>query len=96
MKLIHKTKNTKANKQFDKLTYFAGVLLPIMTLPQAYDIWVTDKTQGVSLTTWILYALVSLLFIAFGVRHKERLLISTYIPMFAVEIIIVGGLLTRQ
>ncbi len=96
MKRTHKIKRYKQNKTLDKFTYLSGLLLPVMTLPQVYDIWVSGKTDGVSALTWGLYTGVSLLFLTFGLRHREKLLVSTYLPMFAVEVLLVGGLIIKQ
>ncbi len=94
MKAIHKHAAIK-NANLDRLTYGAGLLLPAMTLPQAYDVWVSHDIGGVSVLTWSLYAAVSLVFVMFGVRHREKLLIITYLPMFVVELAIISGLLFR-
>ena len=79
----------------DRLTYAVGLLLPVMTLPQAYDVWASHDVGGVSVLTWSLYAGVSLIFVMFGFRHKERLLVVTYLPMFVVELVIIMGLLIK-
>lgn len=67
--------------------------MPILTLPQAYSVLVDRQTAGVSLITWSFYLLSSTLFAVFGVIHKEKLLMVTYIPFVIVELAIVVGLL---
>lgn len=69
-----------------------GVLLPILTIPQAYSVIIEKETAGVSLVTWSFYLLSSTLFAIFGVIHKQKLLIVTYIPFVLVEAVIVIGL----
>lgn len=96
MKHVHKIKRSKKNTSMDRLAFLAGIMLPVMTIPQAYKVWTDADVQGVSLLTWSLYTVVSLLFVIFGLRHKELLLIYTYTPMFAIEVIIVVGLLFRM
>lgn len=81
------------HKSLDILTYATGVLLPILTVPQAYSVLVDKSTEGVSLITWAFYLLSSTLFAIFGIVHKERLLMITYIPFVAVEAAIVVGIL---
>jgi uncharacterized protein with PQ loop repeat len=93
MKLVHKKINKHQKGLLDILTFVAGLLLPIATIPQAYDIWVSKKTAGVSLTTWLLYLIASTLFAVYGIKHKEKLLIWTYIPFVIIECFIVVGLL---
>jgi len=90
MKVVHKRKHKSSS--LDKLTYICGVLLPISTIPQAYNILVTKESAGVSLFTWSFYLLTSSLFAAYGLVHREKLLIVTYIPFVMVELAIVVGL----
>lgn len=80
-------------KSLDRLTYATGVLLPILTIPQAYSVLIDKATDGVSLITWSFYLLSSTLFAIFGILHKQRLLMVTYIPFVIVEAAIVVGIL---
>ena len=81
------------SKVLDRLTYMSGVLLPLLTLPQAYTVLIDKETAGVSLFTWGFYLVSSSLFAVFGIIHKERLLIITYLPFTIIEAAIVTGLL---
>lgn len=89
MKVVKKHQH----KTLDRLTYITGILLPILTIPQAYSVLIQDSTEGVSLITWSFYLFSSALFAAFGIIHKEKLLIITYVPFVFVESAIVIGLL---
>jgi uncharacterized protein with PQ loop repeat len=91
MKIVHK--NTQKKKLLDKLTFLSGILLPLATLPQVYDIWVSKQTAGVSLATWSFYLVTSTLFAIFGIKHKEKLLIWTYTPFVIIEAAIIAGLI---
>ncbi len=90
-----KTMKKHNHPTLDRLTYVFGILLPLFTIPQAYTILVNKETAGVSLFTWTFYLLASLLFAIFGVIHKERLLIITYVPFTIIEAAIVMGLLVN-
>ncbi|HEX5797275.1 MAG TPA: hypothetical protein VFX86_02700 [Candidatus Saccharimonadales bacterium] len=89
MKLVKKHKN----KNLDQLTYFIGFMIPILTIPQTYNVIISKQTLGVSLATWSFYLFASLLFAWFGIVHKEKLLIITYVPLAILEILIVVGLI---
>ena len=89
MKVVKKHKV----KTLDRLTYLTGIMLPILTIPQAYTILVDKQTAGVSLFTWAFYLFASLLFAIFGIIHREKLLMVTYIPFTIIEAAIVLGLL---
>jgi uncharacterized protein with PQ loop repeat len=79
----------------DRVTHLAGAVLPLLTLPQAWAVWAEGRVEGVSLTTWAAYLVVSLLFVVYGARHRSSLLLVTYIPFVVVEVAIVAGLLAR-
>ncbi len=89
MKVVKKHKS----KLLDKMTYATGILLPLLTLPQAYNVLIKNETAGVSMVTWAFYLFASFLFATFGIIHKEKLLITTYVPFTVIEAAIVIGLL---
>lgn len=90
-----KTIKKHQHPTLDKLTYVFGVLLPIFTIPQAYNVLVHKETAGVSLLTWGFYLVASSLFAFYGILHKEKLLIITYVPFTIIEAAIVVGLLVN-
>jgi len=84
------------NKNLDKLTTVVGICMPIVTLPQLYNVVTASNLQGVSLVTWSFYALQAGIFAIFSVKHKEKPLVITYIPLFIIELGIVVTLLLRK
>lgn len=78
------------------MTYTAGILLPIFTIPQAYTVLVNKETAGVSLFTWVFYLISSSLFAVYGIKRREKLLIITYVPFTIVELLIVAGLILNK
>jgi len=89
-------KQTKGkNRSLDRLTYVTGIMLPVLTIPQAYMVIMEKETSGVSLLTWSFYLFASLLFAVYGVIHRERLLMMTYFPFTIIEGAIVAGLLLQ-
>lgn len=83
------------NKNLDRITMAFGLGLPLVTIPQLITVWTAKSLEGVSLTTWLFYTIQGLVFTIFGIKHKEKPLIYTYIPMTIVEIGIVTALLVR-
>lgn len=59
----------------DRLVYLAGTLTPIMTLPQIYDVWVHQRVGGISIIAWSYYAIASVVWLWYGILHKEKALI---------------------
>lgn len=82
----------KKPKILDKATYFMAAAIPLATLPQAYEV-MKGRIDGVALSTWSFYLFASVLFAYFGIKHHEKLLMFMYIPMAAIEIVIVIGLI---
>ena len=84
------------NKKLDKITLVVGLCVPVVTLPQLYTVLTANNLQGVSLYTWSFYSLQAALFAYFGIKHSEKPLIFTYIPLFIVQFAIVLTLLYRK
>ena len=63
----------------DKLTFVAGVIGPFTVLPQIYTIFSTQSAAGVSATTWALIFVVTLPWVFYGLAHKEKSIIVSFI-----------------
>lgn len=77
----------------DDLMYVVALIAPIMTIPQLLQIWTQKSTQGVSITTWGAYALVSGLWLIYGIVHKEKPFILTQFLLLILDSLIVIGVL---
>ena len=77
----------------DRVIVFIGVLAPIMTLPQLYNIMILKQTDGVSFITWFTYLFVALTWLLYGLSHKEKPIIITYISWAVIDILIIIGLI---
>lgn len=82
----HKVKN---GEWFEKFIYIVGILGPILTIPQALEIFVNKSSQGVSLISWIWYFLASIIFTIYAFKHKLKPLIPTYLAWIIVCLIVV-------
>ena len=79
----------------DKLVYLAGILGPIMTIPQAYNVWILKDVSGVSLVSWSSYLLFASIWLVYGIIHKEKPIIISYFAWIIIEATIVLGLLAH-
>jgi uncharacterized protein with PQ loop repeat len=77
----------------DKLTFIVGVIGPFTVLPQIYSIFSTKSAAGVSLTTWVLIFIVTFPWILYGVAHKEKSIIVSFILWEVVNLSVVVGVL---
>ncbi len=89
--VAEKKSNTKV---VDRLTYAAAIIEPIITLPQAIQIFSNRNAQGVSITAWLGYELLQMIWLWYGIAHKDRIIIL-YSLLYAViqMIVIVGAIL---
>ncbi|AUI86183.1 hypothetical protein BS333_07155 [Vibrio azureus] len=60
-------------KKLEPIMLFMGLVSPIATLPQLYKLYITHShhAHGLSLTTWSMYALISLLWFIYGLYHRN-------------------------
>jgi uncharacterized protein with PQ loop repeat len=77
----------------DKLTFIVGIIGPFTVLPQIYSIFTTKSAVGVSLTTWALIFIVTFPWILYGMAHKEKSIIVSFILWEVVNLAVVVGVL---
>lgn len=77
----------------DKLTFVVGVIGPFTVLPQIYSIFTTKSAAGVSLATWALIFVVTFPWILYGIAHKEKNIIVSFILWELVNLAVVVGVL---
>jgi uncharacterized protein with PQ loop repeat len=63
----------------DKAAVAAGILGPLMTLPQIWQIFYFHNAAGVSVLSWTAFGLLDIPFILYGLVHKDKLILTTYI-----------------
>ena len=65
-------------RALDKSVYAAGVIGPIMTIPQIALIYIGQDATGVSPVSWLMWGLLDIPWIMYGVVHRERPIVLTY------------------
>jgi len=83
----------KLRSLVDKSVYLAGFFGLAMTIPQITKIWIEKNAAGVSVITWASYLVIGAAMISYGVVHKEKPLIITYILWEIFYVFIVVGAL---
>ena len=81
------------NKKVDRITMIVGMCLPLVTIPQLYTVLKTKQSQNISLLTWSFFTLQAGIFAWFAIKHKEKPLIITYIPLFLIELSLVVAII---
>lgn len=93
----HRTRVKKITKKQKKLLIKRAVLAvaiiePLTTLPQAYEIWVNQKTEGVSTFTWTMYFIAAIIWLFYGLQIKDKPLIISSMLWVITEFAVVVGL----
>ncbi len=85
--------NQPKETSFDTAVMLLGFVEPLFVLPQLYQIYNTQDASGLSLLTWSLYVLSSVVFMVWGFRRRLK---PIYLPQAAwivFEIMIVIGII---
>lgn len=62
---------SKHQKFIDKLIYVVAIIMPLMTIPQVYNVWVLQEVAGVSLLTWGMFTVFSFIWLWYAIEHKN-------------------------
>ena len=65
--------NTSLTARFDRFMIVAGLISPIATIPQIIKLLFThdEHAAGQSLTTWMVYTMLAVLWTIYGVVNKQ-------------------------
>jgi len=90
-KVDTKKQQSKYLHSLDKLTFIAGIAGPFTVIPQIYQIFHTQNASGVSVTSWALLTVVTLPWVFYGIAHKDKVIIVSFILWEVVNILVVIG-----
>lgn len=76
-----------------RLTLVASVAQPLTTVPQVVKIYQSQDATGLSLFTWLGYALIGLVFLAYGLKYRLVPIILTQTIWFSLQMAVVAGIL---
>ncbi len=75
----------------DYLVYFIAIASPLMTIPQICDIWILGLKEGVSFMTWSAYFVASIVWLIYGIVHKDKpIIVSNILWVFMNGMVAVG------
>lgn len=86
-------KQNKETGLLYRLTLVAAVVQPLTTIPQVIQLYTSQDASGLSLFTWLGYALVGLIFLAYGIQYRLVPIALTQILWFTLQMSIVIGIL---
>lgn len=95
-KRIHEHSEQYPHPQFfkrylDKTIYFLGIVAPLMGSLQSYKIWSEQNASGISIPVFTFLACNSVIWVTYGIVHKEKPIMIMYTLWFFVNTSIVAG-----
>ena len=88
--LRHKISKKQATKSVDFMAYVVGVGGNIAVIPQIIKAWESDA-PGLAVTTWLLFSLIGLVWLAYAILHKQKPLIVAQTVSIMANMLVVGG-----
>lgn len=77
----------------DILIYPVAIVGPLALLPQVIKLYTVQDASGFALSTWLILGLFNLVWLYYGVVHKERPIVATNIMLAFLNFSIVFGIL---
>lgn len=83
----------KLISSLDSLVFAVALFGVVMTVPQVTEIWLSHDASGVSLLSWGAYALGAGFWMAYGIVHKERVILAIYALYALLDVLVILGVL---
>ena len=83
----------KSARWVDRATYLVAIIEPIITIPQVYAIWSTRNASGVSILSWSGYWLFGIIWLYYGIIHRDKAIITYNVLYLITEALILAGAL---
>jgi len=94
MRHHHKNRKTLPvswRRLLDWTVYTGGILGPIFTLPQIYQIFHYHTAAGVSAFSWFFYSFAAVFWFIYGLVHKDKAIAISYFLWVIVDFIVAVG-----
>jgi hypothetical protein len=78
---------------FDKLVLAIAIIGPLTAIPQVWNVYVNRAVEGLSITSWSLWAFFNLFWLTYGLIHKEKPIALTYLLWFLMNASVAIGIL---
>ena len=89
----HYRHHKKSTKSIDNVMDVVAVVAPLLGIPQAVLIFSERDASGVSLFSWVAFAVVAIVFLMYAIAHKIKPLIVTNALWLVVYVSIIPGIL---
>ncbi len=78
---------------YDKLMIIVALVHPLVTIPQVFKVYAFKTASGLSIWSWAGYFIFTIPWLIYGLIHKEKPLIITYILLFLLNLSVLVGIL---
>lgn len=83
----------KEKRSIDRAMMVVAVIHPLTALPQAIEIFANQDATNVSLFTWLSFMAIGVIFTLYAIIHRLKPMIFNQIIWFAVDFLVVAGIL---
>lgn len=83
----------KFRRFYDILIYAIVFLAPIINIPQLLNIFLTKDATGVSLVSWVGFSCLSLVWLGYGILHRDKPIVYTNFGLIIIQLMIVVGII---
>ena len=93
---VHKKHTTIFHKALNAVIMIVATASPLITIPQLSDIYIKKTASGVSSITWLAYVFTATIWFAYGIIHREKvIIINGILGVILGSFIYIGTLLYR-
>ena len=81
----------KEKKFLDKFSYPVSVIFPLLTIPQIIEIFTRQSVEGLSVFTWVFYAVMTFIILLWAIADNiKQMIISQSLWLLMYAAVIVG------
>ena len=81
----------KFKRSYDKTMLLVSVIAPLGNLPQLVKIWINQHASGVSILSWVIFAIFSFMWFIYGILHKDKPIIIMNAFLVLLQVFIAIG-----
>lgn len=90
---VKQTNTTYWQKIIGMGAYSTGILGPLLTIDQVQKVWIEKTVEGISVISWGANFLFAIIWVVYGITHKERVIIVTNVLWMIMNGLVVFGTL---
>jgi uncharacterized protein with PQ loop repeat len=88
-----KSKKRQKRDHLQSFMLVVAIIEPSTTLPQIYEVWAKHQIIGVSILTWIFFAVVALIWFLYGLKIKNTPVQVASFLWFISEVLVILGII---